>query len=107
MADFLSAYQKAMQAQGGYLNDAVNGGGEVFKGISRKENPRWPGWNIIDEIKQSGTKGLHEALNQNRDLLNMTMAFYRANYWDVNQTGLIDNQQLANEVFDTAVNCGS
>ncbi|WP_439699229.1 putative peptidoglycan-binding domain-containing protein [Mucilaginibacter sp. AW1-7] len=33
--------------------------------------------------------------------------FYEVNYWDCNKTGSINDQQLANQVFDTAVNCGT
>lgn len=33
--------------------------------------------------------------------------FCKVNYWDCNKTGSINDQQLANQVFDTAVNCGT
>jgi lysozyme family protein len=96
-----------MQAEGGYSNNPADTGGETFKGVSRKNNPNWSGWVIIDAIKATNPPSLNVALNQNGDLLQNIMSFYQVNYWDVIRTGDINDQQTANQVFDTAVNCGT
>ena len=36
MADFRLAYKKIEAAEGGYVNDPDDKGGETYKGISRK-----------------------------------------------------------------------
>ena len=107
MADFNIAYNLTMQAEGGYSNNPADTGGETFKGVSRNNNPNWSGWAIIDAIKATNPPNLNMALNQDSDLLQKIMDFYQVNYWDVNRTGEINNQQIANQVFDTAVNCGT
>ena len=107
MADFNIAYGLTMQAEGGYSNNPADTGGETFKGVSRKNNPNWSGWAIIDAIKATNPPSLNAALNQDSDLLQKIMNFYQVNYWDVNRTGDINDQPTANQVFDTAVNCGT
>ncbi len=107
MANFNTAYNLTMAAEGGYVNDPSDSGGETFKGVSRNNNPNWSGWAIIDSIKATNPANLNAALNQNTALLANIMGFYELNYWNVNQTGSINNQQIANQVFDTAVNCGA
>ncbi|WP_426667083.1 glycoside hydrolase family 108 protein [Mucilaginibacter sp. McL0603] len=107
MANFNSAYDLTMKAEGGYSNNPADTGGETFKGVSRKNNPGWSGWAIIDAIKATNPPSLNAALNQNNDLLQKIMTFYQVNYWDVNHTSDINDQQMANQVFDTAVNCGT
>jgi lysozyme family protein len=107
MADFTQAYQLTMGAEGGYANNPNDPGGETFMGIARNYNPNWSGWATIDAIKNTDPADLDEALDADADLLQEIMAFYETNYWDVNETGLINDQQIADQVFDTAVNCGT
>lgn len=107
MANFEPAYKLTMEVEGGYDNDPGDPGGETFKGVARNYNPHWKGWAIIDQIKTTHPQNLNAALNVDNELLSEVMAFYKSNYWNVNQTGLINDQQLANQVFDTAVNCGT
>ena len=107
MANFSDAYQLTMHVEAGYSNDRNDPGGETFKGVARNFNPKWKGWTIIDQIKSTHPHDLDTALNANAGLLQEIKKFYEINYWDVNHTGFINNQQLANQVFDTAVNCGT
>jgi lysozyme family protein len=107
MANFDEAYNLTMHAEGGYVNDPQDSGGETYKGVSRKNNPNWSGWKTIDAIKQTHPASLNAAFGADADLQTAIHKFYQANYWDVNSTGAIADQQLANQVFDTAVNCGT
>ena len=47
MANFNQAFKKVMSAEGGYVNDPDDPGGETYKGVARKMNPRWSGWAIV------------------------------------------------------------
>jgi lysozyme family protein len=107
MADFSISYGITMNVEGGYVNSPNDPGGETFKGVARNKNPTWSGWATIDAIKVTNPPNLNTALIADATLLVQIMAFYQTNYWDVNQTGTINDQQIANQVFDTSVNCGT
>jgi lysozyme family protein len=36
----------------------------------------------------------------------LVQAFYKKHFWDVNRLDQVSNQSIANEMFDTGVNCG-
>lgn len=107
MADFNKAYAITMKAEGGYANDPDDKGGETYKGIARKANPNWNGWKTVDMIKATHPVSLNAALLSQAALQEQIKAFYQANYWEPNRTGDLLDQQLANQVFDTAVNSGT
>ena len=107
MANFEPAFILTMRYEGGYANNPNDRGGETYKGIARKINPNWSGWEIVDAVKTTAPASLNTALAANAELQQKIMNFYQANYWDVNQTGAINDQLIANQVFDTAVNCGT
>ena len=52
MANFNIEFEKLILAEGGYVNDSDDAGGETYLGISRKNNPNWSGWKLIDSIKK-------------------------------------------------------
>ena len=52
MADFASAFAATMKAEGGYVNDPQDPGGETYKVIACKMNSKWDGWTIIDLAKK-------------------------------------------------------
>lgn len=107
MASFEQAYNLTMGAEGGYANNPNDRGGETYKGVSRKNHPNWTGWKTIDEVKATNPASLNAAVAQQAGLQAAIHNFYQLNYWDPNRTGEIDDQQLANQVFDTAVNSGT
>lgn len=107
MADFLTSFNISMKAEGGYANNPLDNGGETYKGVARKFNPQWSGWQIIDTVKATHPANLNAALGQNAGLQTAIQLFYENNYWNPNSTGAINDQQIANQVFDTAVNCGT
>lgn len=51
MAYFGDAFKKLSIKEGGYVNDKDDAGGETYRGISRKYNPTWQGWTMIDLIR--------------------------------------------------------
>jgi len=107
MADFNISYDKTMAHEGGYVNDPVDTGGETYKGISRRFNPDWSGWNIIDEVKKTLTNTAHltRLLENNTALQQRVKALYKQLYWSPFR-GDDMPQELADEMFDTSVNMG-
>jgi lysozyme family protein len=97
MADFNKAFDKTMGHEGGYVYDPDDAGGETYRGIARKYNPQWRGWETIDKTRPN---------IPNNELNTLVRNFYKVGYWDVNK---LDNfpQSVANEMFDTGVNMGT
>lgn len=104
MANFLDAYKITLRHEGGYVNDSVDQGGETYKGISRRYNPSWSGWSIIDQHKLNF--GFPNAAYNDTLLNKEVRRFYKERYWDVNLLDEFSSQAVANEVFDTGVNMG-
>lgn len=107
MAQFDEEFNKLILAEGGYVNDKDDAGGETYLGISRKNNPKWIGWEVIDEIKKKyGTKNITSRLKKDIALTNSAKLLYKQNYWDVLELDDIPSQDIAHHLFDTCVNCG-
>lgn len=108
MAQFNPAFNITMHYEGGYASNQADSGGQTYRGIARNYNKHWAGWPIIDAyIRDHGVSKIDAGLSTNVKLQELVRAFYVTNYWDVNQLSLINDQQLANVVFDTGVNMGT
>lgn len=107
MAKFDEEFEKVILAEGGYVDDPDDAGGETYLGISRKNNPKWVGWSVIDDIKKKyGTKNITSRLKKDKALTNSAKLLYKQNYWDVLDLDDIPSQDIAHQLFDTCVNCG-
>ena len=107
MANFDEEFNKLILCEGGYINDSDDAGGETYLGISRKNNPKWVGWEVIDEIKKKyGTKDITSRLKKDTALTNSAKFLYKQKYWDVLELDDIPSQDIAHQLFDTCVNCG-
>ena len=108
LAQFETAYYLTNKIEGGYSNNKNDAGGETYRGISRVTNPYWLGWDIVDNIKKTNfsAETINEALDKNEVLQNFVKVFYLNNYWDAILGNKIADQQIANEVYDNAVNMG-
>ena len=104
MADFLIAFNRTEKNEGKDIWTKVDGdsGGETWSGISRKANPSWSGWKILDQIKnkKNGQKISTPELEERKQSL------YRTNYWNPIWGDEIINQKVANDLYDTGVNMG-
>lgn len=104
MADFLTAFNRTEKNEGKDIWTKIDGdsGGETWSGISRKANPSWSGWKILDQIKnkKNGQKISTPELEERKQLL------YRTNYWNPIWGDEIKNQKVANDLYDTGVNMG-
>lgn len=104
MADFKIAKARTAIFEGGYANDPADAGGETYKGVSRKANPNWKGWKIVDSYK--GAAVFPKALDFDVPLQEAVDELYKAEYWDKVWGDKIKNQKVANDMFDTTVNMG-
>lgn len=109
MADFQTAYKITRAHEGGYANNPNDRGGETYKGIARKIFPQWSGWNHIDQIKKkagSSATAIDKEAEKDATLQSVVHAFYKAEFWNRLNLDSVNNQAIANELFDTGVNMG-
>lgn len=106
MAQFDKEFDELILKEGGYVNDKDDAGGETYLGISRKNNPKWIGWEVIDDEKKKGLKNITARLKKDVALTNSAKLLYKQNYWDVLELDDIPSQDIAHQLFDTCVNCG-
>jgi lysozyme family protein len=108
MAKFDVAYHRTAKAEGGYSNDPDDRGGETWKGIARRMWPNWSGWKIVDQWKmQTVVEGdLKRALAADESLQVKVLAFYKQEFWDRLRGDEINAQDIANEIYDDAINTG-
>lgn len=67
-----------LQHEGGYVNDSDDAGGMTYMGISRVNNPDWPGWGIIEEHLPLRRR---EIINGDEELYNMVLDFYDEKFY--------------------------
>lgn len=104
MADFLTAFKVTSQLENGWT---VDNGGETYAGIAFKN------WKddlfakaIYNIVKPLNLKK-EEVVKNNPNLQKLIAAFFKKNYWDKIKGDLIENQLLANLVYDFYVNSNS
>lgn len=98
MANYLPAFDRMIQNEGGYKLHEVAGdrGGQTYAGIARNFHPQWPGWHLIDT-------GQRDAVA----LTDLVMQFYREKFWNPLRGDDIAVQGVAETLFDFAVNAGN
>jgi lysozyme family protein len=106
--------------EGGYANNKSDRGGETYAGIARNFWPSWEGWKHIDKYKAQYAKlnkpmrekySLARWINSSAKVTSEPIAplvsqFYKTNFWDLNKLDQINDQQIANTVYDFGVNSG-
>ena len=108
-----------MNAEGSYSYREADTGGMTYKGISRKWNPKWVGWNIVDKALEkypelkipykkppASIHKLNFVLNVNEELEYLVYDFYYENYYT--KCGAWNTGgKLAIVLFDMAVISGT
>lgn len=104
MAEFQRAYERTNRYEGDvHSNHALDRGGETYAGISRRHHPRWGGWPIIDRTIRHHVPLIGvDAIN----LRDLHAKFFLDEFWTRVAGNDIVDQDVAEEVYDTAVNCG-
>lgn len=106
MANFKEAYELTLGHEGGYVKAEDDlAGGETYKGVARKMQPKWEGWIVIDAMKKK--PNFPQNLDGNIQLQEAIELFYRINFWDTIKGDSINNQIVANSIFDFGVNAGT
>jgi lysozyme family protein len=67
----------------------------TYAGIARNPNPKWPGWNLIDN-----------GAIDNPLLTGMVRNFYKVEFWDRIRGDEIANPVVAENIFNFGVNTG-
>ena len=105
MADFNQAFDITMGHEGGYANNKLDTGGETYRGVSRNNWPDWEGWRLIDRLLMGvQSDQIDVVLAKSVALQAMVPKFYKKEFWDVMRLDEVENQAIANELFDTGVN---
>ena len=108
MANFDEEFNRIIFVEGGYVNDKDDAGGETYLGISRKANPYWKGWEMVDAIKQQNPKSVwNRKMKEHTGITRLAKELYKHKYWDIFKLDEIKSQKVARQIFDTAVNCGA
>ena len=113
MADLKIAEAKTLKWEGGYCNVAGDAGGETIFGIARNAHPSLKLWQDVDNYKsslkpfdKSKYKELESLCKGNGQFMEAFYAFYKANFWDKIKGDEIESQEVANALYDFAVNSG-
>lgn len=97
MSVFENHIEPLIRKEGGYrlINVKHDRGGQTYAGISRRANPNWAGWSLIDKGERD-VKVL-APLAHNR---------YRDSYWRPIQGDHLLNDEIAEVLFSSAVLSG-
>jgi lysozyme family protein len=100
MAAFIKAYQEVLLNEGIYSFDPNDSGGKTCMGISEANWPKWEGWKIVDSLSSTKEMATHPQLQK------LVQSFYLQNFWNPIKGDSISSQNIANSIFDFAVNTG-
>ena len=101
MASFKAQYAELLKREGNYHDGTIGGkvdiGGETYRGIARRYNPDFIGWDIIDALKIKGkiANGL-EIPSANKAAYD----YSKKQYWDKLGLDKVKSQQVADIIFE-------
>lgn len=107
MAKIKQPLKKTLKHEGGYVNDPDDTGGETIFGIARNKNPKWQGWAIVDRCKRKSQGPVYIEGLFKQGYWTLVENLYKKKYWDKVKLDLVNNQNVANQIFDMSVNHGS
>lgn len=91
-----------LKHEGGYVNIDGDKGGETYMGVSRKSNPKWNGWSILDQYKPLK----YNQKVKDRDLDTLVKRLYSNKFYEPLRIEEIKDMNLAAQLFDHSVNAG-
>ncbi len=110
MAKFIDAYNRTvMNNEGPYDNDPHDPGGETIFGITRKYSASWAGWKHFDAMKPLliDREAIVKFVLSDQALQLCIEEFYERGPWADIRGNDIQSQVIAEELFDSGVNCGT
>lgn len=103
---FENAYKYTKKFEGLYVWDKDDSGGETYRGVSRRSNPKWEGWRLVDEAKRVVGRApakINAYLAKDPFIGPMVDRLYERGYWEP----LGEMPDLVKmKLFDMAVNFG-
>ena len=84
----------------GVVDHPLDRGGMTWGGIARNYHPDWTGWEIIDRAAKLGRD---LTVQERRAIDRLRHDFYRNGYWAPAGCDRVNNQAIANELFEQAV----
>lgn len=118
MADPKIAIAETLKTERGFSNDSRDSGGMTWRGVSRNNFPHLSLWKTIDEsLKTVGVEWTVDCSRETRRLIDEVLSkiteletevgsFYKREFWDPLDLDAEPDQEVANKVFDVAVNMG-
>lgn len=103
MANFYEALVRTLNFEGGYGDEETDRGKETYRGITRRSNPEWSGWAIVDLLKTNSD--FPNCLDRDSILQGEVESFYMS-LWNSLRLQQVRSQSLSNAIFDFAVNSG-
>ena len=91
-----------LKHEGGYVNDPADRGGETYRGVSRRANPNWKGWELLQKhlpLKRG------DIINDN-ELKKAVAEVYWEKYFKCNGLNEVTSFLVALQIFDFAVHGG-
>lgn len=111
MANYKESFDKVILAEGGYVNDPDDTGGETYLGITRVHHPNAKMFKLIDEVKKSfngkfTNRQMTAKLKTMPEIVDEARSIYKTQYWDKVKLDEVPSDKLAHQIFDMAVNAG-
>lgn len=116
MAEFLISFKKTGRVEAGIANDPKDSGGLTYAGIAFNSHPNWEGWPLIKAViaatpGKPWTEPWIDAVNRklaaSQSLQMLVLKFFKSIQWDVMNLDLLNDQRVADELYDTGVNMGT
>lgn len=107
MADFNKVYARVLKNEGGYANVSGDKGKETYMGVSRRYNPAWKGWAIIDAYKIAHGAIKYSFHIPDASLDKLVKDFYYTQFWLKIKGDHINNFDIASNLFDMSINSGA
>ena len=99
---FRQILNTVLSHEGGWSDHPADKGGPTYKGITSRWYPDWPGWKIIDELRNS--TDFPQCLSGHAPLQVRVSEFYWEEYWAPLRCDDIQSNLVAGKLFDTAIN---
>lgn len=91
-----------LRQESDYANVSGDLGGETYRGITRKNFPKWDGWKIVDENKPLKNGQIID----NEELESNVMDFYYDNFYAPMKIDRIENILISGHLLCHGVNAG-
>jgi len=109
MANFAISNGKTRANEGGLANSSADRGRLTYRGIASAIWPGWIGWPTVRKVLDqcSGNIAAADAiLNKDVALQSQVNDFFKKNFWDVYGLDGVNDQFIADEIYDSGVNLG-